>query len=280
MGAPERVPQAGWRAALDLGFEWRGDATRLAHRRHEGPLRIQRPLYPEGGRVCHAIVLHPPGGIAGGDVLTLNARVDTAAHALLTTPGATKWYRSGGATACQTTRLHVGRDAVLEWLPQEAIVFDGAQADMLTEVALSAGATWIGWDIVCFGRAARAERFSRGTIRMTTTVCREGKRLWFERAGVDGGAPLMRSAAGLNGHTVSGTLIAASPALSTELMQACREPFAEHAAYGVTMLPGLLVARYLGDSAETARDYFARIWSLLRVPLTGAAPMRPRIWST
>src|SRR3982075_4786468 len=98
---------ASWKAELRLEFERREGRTVLAKRRHEGPLVVQKPLYPEGDAVGHAIVVHPPAGIAGGDELEFSARADEGAHALLTTPGAGKWYRSGGAWARQ--RLQVAR---------------------------------------------------------------------------------------------------------------------------------------------------------------------------
>ena len=122
MRVADPVPLRGWQATLALGFERRGAKTVLATRRHEGPLVVQKPLYPEGDAVCHAIVVHPPAGIAGGDELELEARADEGAHALLTTPGAGKWYRSGGPWARQDMVLEAGKDACLEWLPQETIV--------------------------------------------------------------------------------------------------------------------------------------------------------------
>ena len=272
--------RSGWRARLELEFARRERATILARRQHSGPLCIQRPLYPEGSGVCHAIVLHPPGGIAGGDELELEIDVGPNAHALLTTPGATKWYRSDAFPARQTLALRVGGGAVAEWLPQETIVFDAAYADMTNRIELERGAVFVGWDVLCLGRTARGERFGRGMLRMHTELRREGRTIWLERAVIPGGSPVLNSAAGLAGHGVSGTLLAASDKLNADLLAACREIEIAGGSGGVTLLPGLLVARYLGHSAEQARDYFTRIWHALRVPLTGAAPMAPRIWST
>src|SRR4051812_41888816 len=96
MRVTEPVHLRSWRATLALAYERRGDKTVLAKREHDGPLVVQKPLYPEGDAVCHTIVVHPPAGIAGGDELNLDVHVGARAHALLTTPGAGKWYRSGG----------------------------------------------------------------------------------------------------------------------------------------------------------------------------------------
>lgn len=272
--------RSGWQARLQLGFERRQQATILARRSHEGPLRIQRPLYPEGERVCHAIVLHPPGGIAGGDELELTIDVGERAHALLTTPGATKWYRSDAWPARQTLALRVGAGAMAEWLPQESIVFDGSYADMVNRIELASGAAFVGWDVLCLGRTARGETFGRGRLRLHTELRREGRTIWLERAAIDGGGRVLNATAGLAGHSVTGTLLAAGDALDTELLGACRAIEAKGASFGVTLLPSLLVARYLGDSAEQARDCFTRVWHALRMPLMQTAPMAPRIWNT
>ena len=272
--------RSGWQARLELEFARRGQGTILARRRHHGPLRIQRPLYPEGDAVCHAIVLHPPGGIAGGDQLELDVEVGAGAHALLTTPGATKWYRSDAYTARQALALRVEAGAVAEWLPQESIVFDGSHAEMVNRIDLAQGANFIGWDVLCLGRSARGETFARGLLRMHTELRREGRPIWLERAVIAAGSEVLRSSAGLAGHSVCGTMLAASERLNAEWLEACRELAGKGTGFGVTLLPGLLVARYLGDSAEQAREGFTRIWHMLRATLTEQAPMAPRIWKT
>src|SRR5437762_3645059 len=157
---------ASWKARLSLSFARDGNRSVLAERSHEGPLVVQKPLYPEGDEVCHAIVVHPPGGIAGGDELSL--QVKTQGHALLTTPGATKWYRSAGPWAKQKLAFEV--DGTLEWLPRETIVFDGALAQLECEVRLGNAARYIGWEIVCLGRTGSGERFSRGKLTVDTRI--------------------------------------------------------------------------------------------------------------
>jgi urease accessory protein len=272
--------RSGWQARLELEFSRRGAATILARRRHEGPLCVQRPLYPEGEAVCHAIVLHPPGGIAGGDELQLEIDVGANAHALLTTPGATKWYRSEAYPAVQTLDLRVGAGALAEWLPQESIVFGGAHAEMVNRIELARGASFIGWEVLCLGRSARGETFGRGRLRLHTEVRREGKPVWLERAAIAGGGELLRAGAGLAGHSVNGTLLVACDGLNAEWLEVCRGAAGKGKRVGLTLLPGLLVARYLGDSAEEARQCFTRIWHTLRPPLMQTAPIVPRIWNT
>lgn len=146
--------ERGWDARLALGFRRDAARTLLARRTHRGPLVVQKPLYPEGAAVCQCVVVHPPAGIVGGDRLALDVDVEAGAWAQLTTPGAAKWYRSGGATASQRLSMRVGDEAVLEWLPQGTIVYDGARARSDVRVELTRSAIFIGFDCVALGRRA------------------------------------------------------------------------------------------------------------------------------
>ena len=279
---PEHSPS--WHAELHLGFVRQGERTVLRENRHRGPLRVQKALYPEGDAVCQAILLHPPSGIAGGDHLAISAEVGGGAHAQLTTPGAGKWYRSGGAEASQTIGFTVGEGAMLEWLPQETIVFDGARARMETRVALAADSRYLGWDILCFGRAAAGERFQKGRFDLFFRVDRSNRPIWLERGGFDGNDAMLSSPAGWAGATVCGTLLCAFPELPQQaaaLLEACRKVVpTDGANHGVSALPGMLVARYLGDSSEAARLWFAELWAILRPVCCGRPAVTPRIWHT
>jgi urease accessory protein len=272
-----------WEAELALEFESREGATRLTGRRHRGPLRVQKALYPEGDAVCQTILLHPPSGIAGGDHLHISAHVGVAAHAQMTTPGAGKWYRSGGPEASQRLDFDLADNAILEWLPQETIVFDGAKAHMETRVKLGAESRYLGWEILCLGRSAAGERFDHGNIGLQTRIERVGQPLWLERGRIAGNDPMLNSVAGWAGRPVCGTLLAtlppgnAGPAMLETCRVSCPVDGAEH---GVTALPGLLVARYLGHSSEAARHWFIELWTILRPLLLGRPAIPPRIWNT
>ena len=281
---PSVSPAPAWHAALHLAFARTGERTVLRDNRHHGPLRVQKALYPEGEGVCQAIVLHPPSGIAGGDHLLISATVGAGAHAPLTTPGAGKWYRSGGPEASQRLELTVEEGAALEWLPQETIVFDGARARMETRVRLAADSRFIGWDILCLGRAAAGERFEHGRFDLLCRVERGGAPIWLERGGFDGADPMLASPAGWAGHGVGGTLLCAFPDLPRQaagLLEALRAIApGDGASHGITALPGVLVARYLGDNSEAARLWFARLWQTLRPACCGRPAVPPRIWNT
>lgn len=273
---------AHWQARLQLGFARRGDATLLTKRQHFGPLRVQKPLYPEGAAVCQVVLLHPPGGLVGGDTLDIGVDLGPASHALITTPGAAKWYGSAGPLASQQLRFDVAAGALLEWLPQENIFFDGARAALHTQIVLAADARFIGWEVHRLGRRASGEHFKRGEMRLHTRIERAGQPLWLERGRVLGDDALLHSPAGFAGMAVSATMMAVGPAVGADLLAACRmlPTYETEARHAITVLPDLLLARYLGQSPEAARAWFVALWRLLRPALLGRAAVSPRIWST
>lgn len=273
----------GWKAHLHVEYALRDGKTTLVGRRHSGPLQVQKSLYPEGSGICHTLVLHPPGGIAGGDHLDIRADLAAGCHALITTPGAAKWYRSGGDKAHQEIKLTVADSACLEWLPQETILFDGALAQMHTLIDLHGNSTYLGWEITCLGRTASGENFLEGTWRQRTAVSCNGSLLWEENGMLYGNDPLLKSPIGLAGHPVTATFLAVGKDVGEDLLEACRQVNivdGNSDRCGITLFPQLLVARYLGDSTERARHYFTALWQLLRPCFAGVVASPPRIWNT
>lgn len=273
--APVFTPH--WHAELELGYALGGGATRPVLRRHSGPLRVQKHLYPEGRGVCQHIIVHPPGGIAGGDQLDIRATVSRGAWAQLTSPGAAKWYRAMGP-AFQTVQLRVEAGATLEWLPQETIVYSAAQAELSTSIELEGDARLFYWDMVALGRPAADERFDAGYFQARLDIRRDGQLLWHERQRVTGGDGLLESPIGLDGMPVFATLIVTGE-IDAELMECCRE-VPSRVRGDLTQLPGLVVARCLADEALHARAWLIDLWRLLRPELLGREAVAPRIWST
>ncbi len=301
----------GWLASLSLGYRQQGGRTVLARRAHRGPLVVQRPFYPEGD-VCHSYLLHPPGGIVGGDRLTLTVEVDAGAHALITTPGAGKYYRSDGREAQVRQSFRVAERAALEWLPQENLLFDATRVDMSTRVELAADARFIGWEVTALGRPASGERYISGHCRQKLEVWREGRPLLIERATLAGGHRLLDAPWGLAGRSVTATLlavtgdesvaIAARDAARTALGMTGSEPgqspeqSPEQSVQisdlsgtattrdgdwlGVSVLNDVLVCRYLGPGAQQARRHLERVWAALRPLLLARKASVPRIWYT
>ena len=117
----------GWHARLALDYRLEHGRC-VARAEHEGPLRILQTLYPEGDAVPHNVLVHPPGGLVGGDPLEIAVRAGPGTHALVTTPGAARFYRSLGEPAVQCSRI-VLEPARCEWLPLEAICYSGCRAE-------------------------------------------------------------------------------------------------------------------------------------------------------
>jgi urease accessory protein len=269
---------SGWCASLNVGFEAGHERTLVSERRHSGPLRVQRPFYPEGFP-CHSYMLHPPGGIVGGDELAINVGVGSGAHALVTTPAANKFYRSAGPWAVQRQYLRVADGASLEWLPQEQIAFEAARADTLTAVDLAPGARFIGWEITCLGRPAAGEGFDQGCLRNRFELRRHGKPLLLERNRIDGGSPVLDAPWGLGGYRAMATLVAVGAAADDR--DALREGLAgADSPEAVSLLDDVLVWRWLGPGAQEGLRRLERSWSLLRPRLLGRHPCPPRIWRT
>ena len=273
--ATAREVAQGWHAQLELGFAPRLGRTALVHRKQRGPLAVQRPFYPEG-ETCHTYLLHPPGGVVGGDSLHIQCQIADGAHALITTPGATKFYLSAGAIAEQQQSLHLTAGACLEWLPQENIFFPGAIARLQTNIDLSEGARFIGWEIHCLGLPVNAERFDSGHAEFRLNIERDNRPLLLERLTVT--ADKLPDQSGLRGLPINGTLIA-TPAGEIEL-ELVRELLDETHRDGVTLIDDVLVVRYLGDSTERCRNLFIKIWAAIRTSVMGRPPCPPRIWST
>lgn len=269
---------------LDLGFRRDGDCTRLIHRLHSGPLRVQKPLYPEGEATCHVVIVHPPGGVVGGDELRVEAQLEKGARALLSTPGAAKWYRANSHVSKQQVKLALAPNAVVEWLPQETIFFNGANVVLDSEIALQGDAQYLGCEILCFGRTAHGERFTQGRLRQRLKITRDGKPIWFEQGDLRADSRMMTSRLGLGGYTVCATLIVAganAPATGCldEIRTRC-EPMAIEGQFGASQLKSVVVVRYLCHSSEVARELMLTAWSVLRPALLGQVAHVPRIWNT
>ena len=267
----------GWQAGLSLGLRRIRDRTVLAERRRSGPLAVQRPFYPEGD-VCHVYLLHPPGGVVGGDSLSIDVTIGHSAHALLTTPGASKFYRSGGARAEQHQRLVVADRGSLEWLPQENIFFPGANVALTTRVDLFGSARIALSEIQCLGRPVIGEAFASGQIDSQVAIYRDGRPLLLERLRVGPDNRCRLSLMG--GLAVGGTLIVSNA--DDALVEACRDLlFATGSDYaGATLVDDLLVVRYLGNSTQRAHALFRAVWETVRPAALGRAACAPRIWAT
>jgi urease accessory protein len=273
-----------WHAQLDLKFEATEDAhtqsfrTNLKHQ-HVGPLRIQKALYPDGPSCCHALILHPPDGIASGDQLAINVVVNKDAHALITTPGASKWYgafESGLAT--QTINMNVA--GCLEWLPTETIVFNDAHAKSHFDITVQPDGHMICWDLLIFGRAAKLETFQNGCFDQTLSIKLDDDLVWVDRLYLKGGDPLFQSPVGLRGHYALSTCWAVAPknhSFKEEQLHALRLA-APNIAFTL-IHPRVLVGRQLSDPISLRKN-LEIAWHRLKTDWLNMPAVPPRIWST
>jgi urease accessory protein len=274
-----------WHGTLDLRYRRDGAVTRV-HDRHDGPLRVLKSLHPEGDGVCHSVLVHPPGGIVGGDTLAIAIDLEAGAHALLTTPGATRFYRSLGETATQSLEVRAEAGARLEWLPLETLAYSGCIAENRARFALAPGAEMIGWDVTALGLPASDQPFVAG--RFTQSIELPGR--WLDRGTVRGEEPaLLDSPLGWAGQRTLATLwfgagqeIAAArrEALLDAARAACdAHPLARRA--GCTAVdPGVIVLRVLAPRVEPAMELLVAVWRAWRPIAWQLEASPPRVWRT
>lgn len=258
---------------LDLRFQLARGKTILASARHIGPLSVQRPFYPEED-TCHIYLLHPPGGIVGGDELAISAHLAPFCHTLVTMPGASKLYRSSGAQALVSHKLSLSPQATLEWLPQDTIFFPGANARLSTSFHLCSSSRLLAWDLICLGRPVLGESFSHGTLNNQLDVWVDDVPLLIERLNLQDG-----KLSCIAGYPWVGTLLC-YPATDTilERVRNMLIPFGLYA--GASLIDSLLIVRFLSDDNLICQRVMRDIWRFLRPCITGKSPVLPRIWLT
>jgi urease accessory protein len=283
------TPSTSWRGKLELEFACRQDSTQLMRGHVQAPLKVQRPFYPEGPEVCHVVALHTAGGIVGGDRLSLNIHLHPNAQALITTAAAGKVYRSTGAESHQTIQIQVESGACLEWLPQETILFDGANYRQAMRVDLAEDAVWMGWEITRLGRTARQEQFLHGNWRSHTQIFQNGRPLWVDPLWIQGGSAMLTSLHGLAGCPVVGSFAVVGQVLPAEIVEKARSLWQDDDAsdratlmsqcdVGITRLMSGILCRYRGHSTGEARRWFTSVWELVRPVLLHRVGCKPRVW--
>ncbi|OYD97216.1 urease accessory protein [Nostoc sp. 'Peltigera membranacea cyanobiont' 213] len=268
----------GWHGKLNLVYADRKGATQLIYDRHQAPLKVQRPFYPEGEKVCHSVILHTAGGMVGGDRLSSNIHLQPQAQTLITTAAASKIYRSNGLQARQTIQMQVDAGACLEWLPQETILFNDAIYRQDLRVELATGASFLGWEITRFGRSARGEKFLQGEWRSHTEIWQQGVPLWIDRQLLRGSEEIFHSPHGLGGKPIVGSLVWVGGAVSGEIVEKTRNLWNGEGETGVSRLQHGLLCRYRGASTSEVRNWFINVWQLLRVSFLNRGNCIPRVW--
>ncbi len=275
----------GWHGRLELDYRRDGDTTQ-AHDRHDGPLRVLQRLYPESPAVCHHVLVHPPGGMVGGDTLDIAITLAEGSHAVITSPGAARFYRSGGERAVQQVQARLAPAARLEWLPLETIAYSGCEGENRLHFDLAPGAEMIGWDALALGLPVADQPFERGRYRQHIEI--PGR--WLERGTVAAeDAVLLDSPLGLAGHRVMGTLWFAAgepipPSRRDALLDAARGACSEHdlarSAGATAPNDAVLLLRALAPRVEPLMALFKTVRNRWRREAWQLQPVLPRIWTT
>ncbi len=273
-----------WQARLSMRYQAQDLRTVLRHD-HDGPLRILKSLYPEGDAICHNVIVHPPGGLVGGDELNIDIKVEAGAHALISTPGATRFYASDDAFASQSLTMHLSAHARLEWLPLETIAFPGCKADNSWSAKLEPGAEMMAWDVTALGLPGASQAFSDGVFRQRMEV----PGLWLEKAQIAASDfRLLNSPLGLAGQRCMGTLVfAAGSSLARDrkerLLESVRlaiHPTVAGVHIGATCPNDhMLVIRGLAPQAEPLMHALKAAWAAIRETAWQLRGDAPRIWN-
>ncbi len=277
--------QPGWQGIARLGYALQGDRCVATEAYTRAPLRVQRPLYPEGDRLCHTVLVHTAGGLVGGDSLAIAVTADQGSQVLITTAAASKVYGSHAQVATdQQVNITLAAESCLEWMPQETIVFNQAHYRQGLRVNLAPGAIWAGWEITRFGRSARGETFEQGQWRSHLEIWQDqpsgGRPLWIDRQHLAGGSTPLHSPNGLAGNPVVGSfaLVGYHPDPAQVALLRQLWPLGAPGSVGVTRLQNGLLCRYRGPSSQAARRWFVAVWQHLRPQYLGRAAAASRIW--
>ena len=272
-----------WNAHLSLDYRHEAHRTLLRFA-HDGPLRVLKSLYPEGDSVCHNVLVHPPGGLVEGDTLRIQVNVDSGAHALISTPGATRFYKSASQAATQHVSLTLAPHARLEWLPLETIAYPGCKAVNRLDMDLAADAELLAWDVTALGLPAAGQHFDRGLLQQHL----HWPGVWREQARLDAlDHRLLNAPLGLAGHRCMATLwLACGTPMSTarreHLLDVVRQAVAQHPLSTTTgaTCPSdrVMVVRCLSPLVEPAMDLFKHLWAQLRPAAWQMGSAAPRIW--
>jgi len=273
-----------WRADLKLDYTLESQRTVVRYL-HQGPLRILQSLYPEGDQICHNVLVHPPGGLVGGDTLDIQVTVAEGAHGLVSTPGATRFYKSGGHPALQQVVAHLADNAKLEWLPLEAIAYNDCEATNRAIFNLAPSAELITWDVTALGLPSSDMAFTQGHFQQHIEI----PGVWLERGNIRGeDTRWLNSPLGLAGGKCLASLVFASGSAidsdrTTQALEAAREVIESHPLRlqaGITCAhPQVIVLRVMSPLVEPTMDLLKKVWAVWRHTLWALPSRPPRIWS-
>jgi urease accessory protein len=212
--------------------------------------------------------------------------VQPEAHGLVTTPGATRFYKSATEPAMQSVHAQLAPGARLEWLPLEALAYNQCRAENKAVFELAPGAELMGWDITALGLPEAGLPFIEGTFAQHIEV----PGVWREQGRIDAtDLRLMDGPLGLAGQRCMATLffVVGSPIDRTRREQALevvRAVLASHAlcatAGATSPHPQVLVLRVLAPLVEPALELLKQARAEWRQTLWEMVAVPPRVWAT
>lgn len=273
--------QSNWHGKIKLNYQFNQHKTELLSSFTQSPFKIQQSFYPEGEAICHNIILHTAGGVVGGDILDQEIILNDHSQSLITTPAANKIYRSNGKIAQQNINIRLENQTILEYLPQEMIIFNGAKYHQSNIINLHQDSTFLMWEIIRFGRTARGEIFNQGYWQSNLEIWQESTPILIDHICLQGEDDLFHSLTGLNDQPLAATLTYIGnfqkAETLTKISQLCHNSLTYGQA-GVTELIKGLNCRYLGHSTTEVRAFFFKIWQILRLQYLGKNAIKLRVW--
>lgn len=267
-----------WLGKLELNFALRKGRSVLTKHVHSGPFFVQRSFYSNDDKMSpHVYLLHPPGGLVGGDQLILSVQLEFNSQALITTPGSTKFYRTNGRFASQKHIFKLSNDSILEWLPQSSIFFSKTKAKISTVFELSKGARMISFDMLCFGNCNQTTIMTPEEIDIYLYISLPDSIGFRDRLKMNALNYLNK----LNGFRMIASLFAFP--VDKILLNQVREliiPINNIQIGGATLLDELLVVKLLSNDNQRLKNSLYRIWSAIRPNIIGKKAVVPRIWFT
>jgi urease accessory protein len=272
---PSAAPLQRGDGAVELAFARHGAATRVAHLYHRAPCRVQFP-HPPANEPMLAMLLNTAGGLTGGDRVSIAVSAEAAASATVSTAAAEKLYRSLGPDCAVAVDLTVGDGAWLEWLPQETILFDGARLRRSLSAHVATTGRFLAAEMVVFGRVARGECWTKGTLRDKWRIERAHELAWYDSIFLGADAIAHPAAIGAAEALATTAYIGADASRHLPLARDVTEDLPCRA--GATLVNGILLARFLG-SAVAVRTSLAQYVGALRHGAAGLPMRPPRVWN-
>ena len=241
-----------------------GGKSRLASLYQHEPMRVLFPD-PLDDPMPAAVLINTAGGLVGGDAISVRAGVGPLAAARLTTQAAERVYRSAGATTAVDTNLVVARDAWLEWLPNETILFDAARLSRRLVITLAAG--------------ARGERFARGLLHDRWEIRRRDRLVWTDALRLEGDvAATIDHPACFDGAGAHAIVVCAGPGAAASL-PALRAALPDDGPLAASLVGDIVVMRGLAREPHVLRAALVHAVAAARAAFGGWPARVPPTWT-